>query len=105
MLKKDLRPLLTAEGEENVEAISIYITLGKIIILYTSAYDPQPNGRAINKIGFWEYLDIIAVQGGKERVSTCRGILIHCLEVILLQKTPIYKMRTENCFPTFSWLW
>ena len=58
--KKDLNPVLIAEGEENVEAITIDITLAKMIISCTSAYDPQQRDSAINKSNFWEYLDNMA---------------------------------------------
>ena len=58
--KKDLNPVLIAEGEENVEAISIDINLAKIVISCTSAYGPQQRDTAMNKFEFWEYLDKMA---------------------------------------------
>ena len=58
--KKDLNPVPIAEGEENVEAISIDINLAKIVISCTSAYGPQQRDTAMNKSKFWEYLDKMA---------------------------------------------
>ena len=39
--RKELNPVLTAEGEDNIEAITIDIHPSKIIISCTSAYGPQ----------------------------------------------------------------
>ena len=64
--KKDLNPVLIAEGEENVEAISIDITLAKIVISCTSAYGPQQRDSATNKTKFWEYLDNMADSARRE---------------------------------------
>ena len=43
-----------------MEAISIDITLSKIVISCTSAYGPQQRDSARNKSKFWDYLDKMA---------------------------------------------
>ena len=58
--KKDLNPVLLAEGEDDVEAISIDIHPAKIVISCTSAYGPQQRDSASKKEKFWKYLDNIA---------------------------------------------
>ena len=58
--KKDLNPVLFAEGEEDVEAITIDIHPSKIIVSCTSAYGPQQRDTASKKAKCWSYLDHIA---------------------------------------------
>ena len=58
--KKDLNPVLTLEGSEDVEAISIDIHPEKIIISCTSAYGPQQRDSLARKNRFWEHLDKVA---------------------------------------------
>ena len=58
--KKDLKPVLTAEAEEDIEAITIDIHTSKIIISCTSAYGPQQRDSADKKSKFWAYLDKVA---------------------------------------------
>ena len=57
---------MIAEGEENVETISIDITLAKLIISCTSAYGPQQRDSAMNKSKFWKYLDNMADSAWRE---------------------------------------
>ena len=56
--KKDLNPVLTLEGSEDVEAISIDIHPEKIIVSCTSAYGPQQRDSLARKNRFWEHLVI-----------------------------------------------
>ena len=55
--KKDLNPVLTSEGNDDVEAISIDIHPSKITISCTSAYGPQQRDSLAKKLRFWQYLD------------------------------------------------
>ena len=50
--RKDLNPVLTDEGEEDVEAISIDIHPSKMVISCTSAYGPQQRDSAEKRQGF-----------------------------------------------------
>ena len=52
--KTDLNPVLTAEGKDDIETISIDIHPSKIVILCTSAYGPQIQDSASQKSKFWE---------------------------------------------------
>ena len=64
--KKALNPVLIAEGNEEVEAISIDIHPSNIKISCTSAYGPQLRDSLTRKTKFWEYLDYIADVARKE---------------------------------------
>ena len=102
--KKDLNPVLIAEGEENVEAISIDITLSKIVISYTSAYGSQQRDSAMNKSKFWDYLDKIADSAwNKEKGFYMQGDLNAWLGSDIIPCDPnIQKMKLENFLPDFS---
>ena len=64
--KKNLNPVLTAEGNDEVEAISIDIHPSKIIISCTSAYGPQQRDSSLKKSKFWGYLDKVADMAWKD---------------------------------------
>ena len=64
--KKALNPVLIAEGENEVEAITIDIHPSKIIISCTSAYGPQQRDSTSKKLKFWEYLDNIAYNSWRD---------------------------------------
>ena len=64
--KTNLNPVLTAEGEDDVEAISIDIHPSKIIISCTSAYGPQQKDNIDKKSRFWKYLDNMVDDAWKE---------------------------------------
>ena len=58
--KKDLNPILIAEGDEDVEAITIDIHPKNIVIFCTSGYGPQQRDTIEKKSNFWNFLDKIA---------------------------------------------
>ena len=64
--RKNLNPVLTAEGDNNVEAISIDIHPSKIVISCTSAYGPQQKDNIDKKSKFWAYLDKMVDDAWKE---------------------------------------
>ena len=64
--KKELNPVLIAEGDSEVEAISIDIHPSKLTISCTSAYGPQQRDSLEKKYRFWEYLDKMADMAWKE---------------------------------------
>ena len=64
--RTDLNPVLTAEGEDNIEAITIDIFPSKMVISCTSAYGPQQKDKLDKKIKFWAYLDKIVESARKE---------------------------------------
>ena len=57
--KRDLNPVLTAEGEDDIDSISIDIDPSKIAISCTSVYGPHLRDSANKKSKFLEYLDNI----------------------------------------------
>ena len=58
--RNHLNPVLIAEGDSDVEAISIDNHPSKLVISCTSAYGLQQKHSASKKPKFWEYLDNIA---------------------------------------------
>ena len=64
--RKELNPVLTAEGEDSIEAITIDIHPSKIVISCTSAYGPQLKETIDKKSKFWAYLDKRADEAWQE---------------------------------------
>ena len=64
--KKNLNPVLIAEGENDVEALTIEINTAKIVISCTSAYGPQKRDTDDKKNKFWKYLDDAAEEAWDE---------------------------------------
>ena len=53
----NLRPILTRNGGDDAEALSVNVKIGKIEVLYCTAYGPQNNDSSEKKENFWQYLD------------------------------------------------
>ena len=53
----NLRPVLTRNGGDEAEALSVNIKIGKIEVLCCTACGPQNNDISEKKENFWQYLD------------------------------------------------
>ena len=58
-----LSPILTRNGGDEAEALSVVIKLKKVNILLCTAYGPQNNDLSDKKDSFWQYLDEEAKKG------------------------------------------
>ena len=53
----ELNPVLTRQGDDHVECISVEIKAGNIKILCVTGYGPQKGDDPKRKEGFWKYID------------------------------------------------
>ena len=54
---KELKPVFVRKGENDVESLSVEISVQKMKIRCVVAYGPQENDLMIKKENFWNYLD------------------------------------------------
>ena len=101
--KKELNPVLIAEGNSEVEAISIDIHPSKITISCTSAYGPQEHDSLQKKSRFWEYLDNIVEIAWKEgKGFYLQGDLNAWLGCELIPCKLNFQNQKRQTFPQFS---
>ena len=63
---KDLNPIWLGDGEKDVEALSIKISVTNMDIRVVNAYGPQEYDDIVKKTKFWKYLDNEIFQADKE---------------------------------------
>ena len=53
----DLKPVMTRKGDDEVECLSVEITVGQLQILCVVGYGPQLGDSDERKEQFWKYLE------------------------------------------------
>ena len=77
--KRDLNPVLTAEGEDEIEAISIDIHPSKIVISCTSAYGPQLRDSANKKSKLTSSLPTVRLLEVHDAQRTASTVSMHTI--------------------------
>ena len=71
---KDLKPVLARKGNDDIEALTIDISLQKLKIKCVVGYGPQENSKTENKIQFWNYIE----EDAKTAWENGQGFIFHC---------------------------
>ena len=99
----NLSPVLTRNGGDEAEALTVNIKIQKMNILCCTAYGPQNNDSCESKDRFWQYIDEEAKQAENDgKGFYCRGISMLGWVVKISQMTQVHKMITENDFKISS---
>ena len=71
---EDLKPVMTRKGNDEVEALTVEISVEKMKIKCVVGYGPQENCLKENKLKFWNYIEEEALNAWNNNL----GFIFHC---------------------------